>query len=91
MLAEFLNVFGLRNPRNWQFAIFEPTNVAVVVLGSDQFVVTAADKVEQVVQELGDVSRAHEIVQSQFAEILAQKNPQLFVVQDAEVATTSNQ
>ena len=61
------------------------SHVLGVFFGRDQFVVAAADKLQQVVQELGDIGGADVVFEMQFADAAAQVDPEILVVENAEV------
>src|SRR5215467_2971320 len=51
----------------------------------------APDEVEEIIEEFSDVGGAHKIIQAQLAEVTAEKNPQLFIVEDFEFAIRTDQ
>ena len=79
------DVLRLGNARNGNFLALQAFNVLRVFLGRDQFVVTAAHKVQQVVQELRHICSADVVYEMQIPEAAAQVDPEIFVVQDSEI------
>ena len=77
--------FRLHNTWDRDFLAFEAIHVLGVFFRRDQFVVTAADKIEQIVQKLADVGGADVVLEMQFANAAAKVDPEIFVVEDAEV------
>ena len=67
------------------FLALETFDVLRVFFGRNQFVVAAADELQQVVEKLGDVGRADVMLEMQFADASTQVDPKIFVVEDAEV------
>ena len=79
------DIFGLRDARDRNLFALQAFDVLRVLLGGDQFVVAAAHEIQQVVQELGNISRANVVFEVQFADAAAQVNPQILVVEDTEI------
>ena len=65
--------------------MLEPRHIAGILLRGDQFVVAAADKVQQVGEKLAHVGRADVVLQTELAEPLAQVDPQIFLVEHTEL------
>ncbi len=79
------NVLGSRHAWDGNFLALEAFDVVGILFGRDQFVVTAADEIQQVVQELGDVGGANVMFEPQVANAAAQVDPEILVVEDAEI------
>src|ERR1700756_2987298 len=56
-------VFRLADAGRRNFTALDALHILRVLLRPDQFIVTAANEIEKVIQEFGDVSRTDEIVQ----------------------------
>src|SRR3954454_987603 len=84
-VCELLSVFGFADARDRQLAGFEATNIIGVLLWADKFVMAAAYEFQKMVQELRGVRSADIVVQPQLADVAAQKDPQLLVIQNFEV------
>src|SRR5579864_1170576 len=74
-IGEIVRVFGFADPRYWKLAALDPAHVVRVLLGSDEFIVTAPNKVEEIVQKFCDIGGADEIIQAQLANVATQKDP----------------
>ena len=72
--------------RNGQFPAFESLNVFLVFLGADQFVMTMPHELEQVFQELAHAGGANEVFQIQLAKAPAQVDPEILIVEHAELS-----
>ncbi len=79
------DVLGFHDARHGNFAAFQALDVSRVFFGRDQFVVAAADELQQVVQELGNVGGADVVLEMQLANAAAQVDPEIFFVEDAEI------
>ena len=82
-VGQGVRVLRPRHARNGQLAAFQLLNVFRIFLRADQFVVAAPHELEQIIEKLADVGGADEIVQVQFANALAQINPEILVVEYA--------
>ena len=79
------NILGFRDAGDGNFPTLEALDVLGVFFRRDQFIVTAADEIQQVVQELGNIGGADVMFQAQFADAAAQVDPEILVVEDAEI------
>src|SRR3984885_6502913 len=52
------DVLGFRDPRDGNFPALQAFHVLGILFGGDQFVVASAHKLQQVVQELGNIGGA---------------------------------
>ena len=59
------DVLGFRNARDGNFFALQAFHVLRVLFGRDQFVVAAADELQQVVQELGNIGGADVVFEMQ--------------------------
>lgn len=80
--SEDFSIF-LRGERN--LFPFEPLNVVLVPFRSDKLVMTAAHEFEQIVEKLADVGGTDEMLETKFANATSQVNPEIFLIQNAEV------
>ena len=90
-IAQFLSVFGFADAWDRQFAAFDTANIFGILLWTYKFVVAAPSKFQQVIEKLSGVGGANVVVQSQIADVTAEKDPELFVVENVEVALLRNE
>src|SRR5581483_6119860 len=84
LVRQFAGLLRFADTRNREMAGFDLPHILCVVLGPYQLVVATADEIEQVVKKLGYVGGTHKVIQPQFADVAAEKNPQLLFVQHSE-------
>src|SRR5581483_1955005 len=90
-IGECVGVFRLANPRNVEFAALEAVNVVGVAVRANQFVVAASNKFQQVIEKFGYIGGANEIVELQLGQTLAKIDPDILVVQNAEIFVIPDQ
>src|ERR1035441_5375122 len=79
------NDLGFHDARDGNLFALQSLHVLGILFRRDQFVVAAADKLQQVVQELGDIGGADVVLKAQFANAAAQIDPEIFIVEDTEI------
>src|SRR5438046_4920345 len=84
-IGERSGVLGFTNAWREQFARFDASQIFCILLGTHEFVMTPAHEVEQIVQKLAEVGGTDEIMQPKLADAAAQVNPQILIVQNAEI------
>lgn len=85
------DVFGLAHPWNGQLTALQAPYILLIFLGSYEFILAPAHEVEQVIKELRDFCRSHEILELQFPNAAAEIDPQIFVVDYFEVLSMPNE
>ncbi len=81
----FKGDLGFDDARDGDFFALQALHVLGVLFGRDQFVVTAADEIQQVVQELGNIGGADVVLETQFANAATEVDPEILVVEDSEI------
>jgi len=89
-IGEGGDILRLRHPRNREFPALQAANVLLIALRPNQFVLTSADEVQQVIQELGNLGGAHKIIELQFADTASQINPEILVIDYLETPAIAN-
>ena len=89
VIAESFCVLRTADAAHWKLATRKAANVLSVLLRPDQLVVATPHEVKEVIEELADICGAYEILEMQFADALAQVDPQIFVIEHAEFLTAT--
>ena len=67
------------------FATLQPLHVVRIFLGRNQFIVAAADEIQQIIQKLGNVGGPDIMLEMQLADTAAEVDPEVFLVENPEV------
>src|ERR1700722_12695483 len=84
-------VFRLGDPRDGQLAALQPGYILRIFFRSDQLVVAAAEKAEQIAQKLADIGGTNKMLQMQLGDATAQIDPQVNVIENAKILASSFQ
>ena len=78
-------ILRLHHPWHGYLAALQAFDVLRVFLRRYQFIVTSAHKLQQVVQKLADIRGADVMLQMKLAHAAAQIDPEILVIEDAEI------
>src|SRR5579864_4635749 len=79
------DILRLGDARHRHFAALKRLHVVRVSLGRDEFVMAAIHEFEQVAEELTDIRRSDEMLETKFADSTAEIDPQILLIENAEI------
>src|SRR5580698_4562968 len=90
-VRQSIGIFRFTDPRNGDLAPLKLMHISSVFLRVDQIILAAPHETQEIMEKLADIGCAHEVVQAQVADTLPQIDPQILVIEHAELFTAPAQ
>src|SRR5262249_8238934 len=90
-VGELIGILRFADARNAQLSALQAVDIAGILLRSNEFILAAPQKVQEIVEKLAHIGGAHKMLQMQLADSLAQLDPQILVSEQPERLAAANQ